>query len=120
MGELGLFYRLATLAFIGGSLVPHGGQNPIEAAKLGCPIIHGPHTRNFSTIYADFDDCGGAVPVMDAASLATLLPRLLADAQARSAMVQAASALVAREEGAMARTMATLVPYLAVIGGKRI
>lgn len=119
MGELGLFYRLATLAFIGGSLVPHGGQNPIEAAKLSCPIIHGPHIRNFSTIYADFDDCGGAIPVADAASLITLLPRLLGDTQARGAMVKAANALVAREEGAMARTLATLAPYLAAIGGKR-
>ena len=41
MGELGLFFRLADAAFIGGSLIPHGGQNPLEAALLGCAIVHG-------------------------------------------------------------------------------
>ena len=43
LGEMGLAYRLAEIAFIGGSLVPHGGQNPFEAAQLDCAILHGPH-----------------------------------------------------------------------------
>ncbi len=63
VGELGLIYRLAPLVFIGGSLVKHGGQNPIEAAKLGAAILHGPHVWNFAEIYAALDDAHGAEPV---------------------------------------------------------
>src|SRR5262249_25094805 len=47
LGELGLFYRLAKIVFIGGSFVEHGGQNPLEAARLGCAILFGPHMHNF-------------------------------------------------------------------------
>jgi 3-deoxy-D-manno-octulosonic-acid transferase len=51
MGELGLFYRIACAAFMGGSLIPHGGQNPLEGARLAVPIIAGPHTANFGETY---------------------------------------------------------------------
>src|SRR6186997_531892 len=60
MGELGLFYRLAPIVFMGGSLVEHGGQNPIEAIKLGASIIHGPHVFNFTDVYEALDAAGGA------------------------------------------------------------
>ncbi len=63
VGELGLIYRVAPAVFIGGSLVKHGGQNPIEAAKLGAAILHGPHVWNFAEIYAALDDAHGAEPV---------------------------------------------------------
>ena len=69
MGELGLFYRLAPLVFMGGSLVPHGGQNPIEPAKLGAAILHGPHVHNFADVYAALDGAGGALPVADGQNL---------------------------------------------------
>ena len=55
LGELGLIYRLAPIVFIGGSLVPHGGQNPIEAVKLKAAIMHGPHVFNFADIYSELD-----------------------------------------------------------------
>ena len=55
VGELGLIYRLAPIVFVGGSLVKHGGQNPIEPAKLGAAILHGPHVWNFAEIYAALD-----------------------------------------------------------------
>ena len=58
IGELGLFYRLAPIVFMGGSLVPHGGQNPIEPAKLGAAILHGPHVHNFVDVYAALDARG--------------------------------------------------------------
>ena len=51
MGELGLFYRLAPIVFMGGSLVEHRRQNPIEAIKLGASIVHGPHVFNFTDVY---------------------------------------------------------------------
>ena len=60
MGELGLFYRLAPIVFMGGSLVAHGGQNPIEAVKLGASIVHGPHVFNFTDVYEALDNAGGA------------------------------------------------------------
>src|ERR1700737_4302281 len=60
MGELGLFYRLAPIVFMGGSLVPHGGQNPSGAVKLGASIVHGPHVFNFSDVYEALDGAGGA------------------------------------------------------------
>ena len=60
MGELGLFYRLSPIVFMGGSLVEHGGQNPIEAVKLGASIVHGPHVFNFSDVYEALDSTGGA------------------------------------------------------------
>src|SRR3954471_1664543 len=60
MGELGLFYRLAPVVFMGGSLVERGGQNPIEAVKLGAAVVHGPHTFNFTDVYAALDAAGGA------------------------------------------------------------
>ena len=55
VGEMGLFYRLSPIVIMGGSLVPHGGQNPIEPAKLGAAILHGPHVQNFEDIYAGLD-----------------------------------------------------------------
>src|SRR3954454_10220730 len=62
MGELGLFYRLAPIVFMGGSLIEHGGQNPIEAVKLGASIVHGPHVFNFTDVYDTLDRAGGAKP----------------------------------------------------------
>ena len=53
LGEMGLAYRLADIAFIGGTLVPHGGQNPFEAAQLNCAILHGPHIVNFEILFDD-------------------------------------------------------------------
>ena len=80
MGELGLIYRLAPVVFIGGSLVKHGGQNPIEAAKLGAAILHGPHVWNFTEIYDALDAAHGAEPVADAERLTAAFGAWLADA----------------------------------------
>lgn len=70
MGELGLFYRLADVALIGGSLIPHGGQNPIEAMKLGCPVIMGPHMENFASVVAAMQQAGIGRQLQAGASLA--------------------------------------------------
>jgi 3-deoxy-D-manno-octulosonic-acid transferase len=113
MGELGLFYRLAPLVFMGGSLVPHGGQNPIEPAKLGAAILHGPHVHNFADIYAALDHAGGALPVTDADRLAAALADLLTDAGLVRAMAQAAAQTVERLTGAIDRTMRSIEPFIA-------
>lgn len=95
LGELGLFYRLSRLAFIGGSLVPHGGQNPLEAARLGCPPLFGPHTGNFEEMTANLLEANAARRVTDAVDLARTAGALIADSEALSQM-----AAKGREAGA--------------------
>jgi 3-deoxy-D-manno-octulosonic-acid transferase len=112
MGELGLFYRLAPIVFMGGSLVEHGGQNPIEAVKLGAAIVHGPHVSNFTDVYQALGDAGGAYRVDDAEALLKRLGQLLADPAARQTSVDAAQRVVDRLGGALDRTVAALEPYL--------
>jgi 3-deoxy-D-manno-octulosonic-acid transferase len=112
MGELGLFYRLAPVVFMGGSLVKHGGQNPIEAVKLGAAIVHGPHVFNFTEVYGALDRAGGARVADGPDALVKQLGRLLADAAARSTLVDAGSRVVGELGGALERTLAALEPYL--------
>jgi 3-deoxy-D-manno-octulosonic-acid transferase len=112
MGELGLFYRLSPVVFMGGSLVPHGGQNPIEAVKLGASIVHGPHVFNFTDVFAALDAAGGARLAGSSEQLVKQLGQMLGDAGARKASIQAAEQVVARLGGALERTLAALEPYL--------
>src|SRR6202012_3935417 len=112
MGELGLFYRLSPIVFMGGSLVPHGGQNPIEAVKLGASIFHGPHVFNFTDVYEALDDAGGAKRADTQEALVKHLGRLLTDPDARDASLAAAERVVADLGGALDRTLAALEPYL--------
>jgi 3-deoxy-D-manno-octulosonic-acid transferase len=112
MGELGLFYRLAGVVFMGGSLVPHGGQNPIEAVKLGAPIVHGPHVFNFTDVYDALDGAGGAHKADGQEALVKQLGELLANPGAREAMLAASERVVAELGGALERTLVALEPYL--------
>jgi 3-deoxy-D-manno-octulosonic-acid transferase len=112
VGELGLIYRLAPIVFIGGSLVRHGGQNPIEAAKLGAAILHGPHVWNFAEIYSALDDARGAVLVNDADLLTAQLGAWLSDPAACAGVADAARATVEGLSGALERTSQSLDPYL--------
>ncbi len=113
MGELGVMYRLAPIVFIGGSLVRHGGQNPIEAAKLGAAILHGPHVGNFTELYAALDSAHGAEPVADADALLAGLEAWLSDPAARTRVADAARATVEGLGGvALERTLQSLDPYL--------
>ena len=112
MGELGLIYRLVPVVFIGGSLVKRGGQNPIEPAKLGAAILHGPHVWNFAEIYAALDQAHGAEPVGDATRLAAGFAAWLRDPAARERAAKAARTTVEALSGALERTLAALEPYL--------
>lgn len=71
LGEMHLWYRLAGVAFVGGSLVPKGGHTPFEPTAYGCPILHGPHVENFKEPYAKLAYAQAAVVVNDAPTLAT-------------------------------------------------
>ncbi|MBR1126297.1 3-deoxy-D-manno-octulosonic acid transferase [Bradyrhizobium lablabi] len=112
MGELGLFYRFSPIVFVGGSLVPHGGQNPIEAVKLGASVVHGPHVFNFSDVYEALDKAGGARLAATPEALVKQLGQLLADSRTREACLTAAEHVVGELGGALDRTMAALEPYL--------
>jgi 3-deoxy-D-manno-octulosonic-acid transferase len=112
MGELGLFYRMAPIVFMGGSLIEHGGQNPIEAVKLGAAIVHGPHVFNFTDVYEALDSAHGAAEVGNAEELAQRIEQWLADQMARQRASLAGSDVVMRLGGALERTLAALEPYL--------
>jgi 3-deoxy-D-manno-octulosonic-acid transferase len=111
MGELGLIYRLAPIVLIGGSLVSHGGQNPIEAARLGAAILHGPYVWNFAEIYSALDAAGGAGQVLDSSKLANCIGTWLQDANARQRAADTALKAMDTLAGALDRTLAALDPY---------
>jgi 3-deoxy-D-manno-octulosonic-acid transferase len=116
LGELGLFYRLAGACLVGGSLVPHGGQNPLEPARLGCPILLGPHTANFAEPVARLLAAGGALRVAGndpAGALAALAEGVLSNPGRAREMAEAAAATVAAAEGLpgqMADALLRLLP----------
>jgi 3-deoxy-D-manno-octulosonic-acid transferase len=111
LGELGLIYRLAPIVFMGGSLIPHGGQNPIEAVKFGAAILHGPHVSNFAEIYAALDRAKGAEMVTDGSRLTTRIGAWLKDRQERERVASAGKRAVDLLGGALERTLAELEPY---------
>ncbi len=112
MGELGLFYRIAPVVFMGGSLVAHGGQNPIEAIKLGAAILHGPHVFNFDDIYDALDQAGGALRAETGEDFVKSLGHLLVNPIARQRSVGAAEGVVSKLGGALDKTISALEPYL--------
>jgi 3-deoxy-D-manno-octulosonic-acid transferase len=111
-GELRDFYASADLIFVGKSLTAHGGQNPIEPALCGRPVVVGPHMENFRPVLADFLEADAVVQVRDAAELDGVFRRLLSDPAAASAMGGRAAALVARKSGALSRTAAAMAEWL--------
>ena len=112
VGELGLIYRLSPVVFIGGSLVRHGGQNPIEPAKLRTAILHGPHVWNFAEIYAALDSAHGAELVNDVNQLTAGFAACLADPDACAHIAEAGRTTVENLSGALDRTLSSLDPYL--------
>ena len=112
MGEMPAYYALADCAYVGGSLLPFGGQNMIEAAACGCPVLIGPHTWNFSEAAVAAVACGAALRVADAGALAESAGRLLGDAAERERMSLAAITFARAHRGATERTMALIEPLL--------
>ncbi len=112
LGELGLFYRLCDIVFVGGSLVAHGGHNPLEPARLGCALVYGPHMFNFKADVAAFAAADAAEVVADADALAKAVAALLDD-PALGARRAAAARLVADAEARVLDIVeAALAPFL--------
>ncbi len=112
LGELAGLYRLAAGAFIGGTLVPTGGHNPLEAARFGVPVAVGPSMENFADIAAAFDEAGAWLRVADAAALGTAWRRWLAAPDAAAELGARGRRLVEANRGALERTVGLLAPIL--------
>lgn len=111
MGEMAAYYSLADLAFIGGSLLPLGGQNLIEAAACGCPVLVGPHTFNFLQATEDAIAAGAAQRVGDADALGELVAALLRDAGRLDAMRRASAEFARAHQGAAERMLGLIARW---------
>ena len=103
-GELALFYACADVVFVGKSLTCHGGQNPIEPAVCGRPVLTGPHMENFPVIMQDFLEAGALIQVADGEALTAAVRSLLKEEEQRRALGQRAAALVESKRGAVRAT----------------
>jgi 3-deoxy-D-manno-octulosonic-acid transferase len=105
LGELGLFYRATNFAFLGGSLVPHGGQNPLEAARLNTAVLTGPYTQNFEDIFGVILAAQGKGRVTSASQLIALVSTLIGSPIAAARLGAMAKAAVQPLGGALSSTM---------------
>ncbi|MES2318564.1 MAG: lipid IV(A) 3-deoxy-D-manno-octulosonic acid transferase [Pseudomonadota bacterium] len=108
MGEMFAYYSACDLAFVGGSLLPLGGQNLIEPCALGKPVLIGPHTFNFALVTEEAIAAGGALCVADATELVSISKKLLVDEKAMGEMGAYALAFANHHRGATARTVGLL------------
>jgi 3-deoxy-D-manno-octulosonic-acid transferase len=112
MGELGLFYSLTGIAFVGGSLIAKGGHNPFEAARLDCAVLHGPDTRNCARMAAELAASGAAETVSDADGLARAVAALLDDPGLRAKRAAAARRVADTGSGVLDAVLERLAPWL--------
>ncbi|MBU0800916.1 MAG: 3-deoxy-D-manno-octulosonic acid transferase [Alphaproteobacteria bacterium] len=115
MGELGLFYRIAPLACIGRSFSNDGGggHNPIEAAQLGCAVIHGPHIQNLAALFDEMNAAGAALRLRDEADFEAQLTRLLTNSFACDELRDRGAAFVMAKAQILDRVMSSLAPVMA-------
>ncbi len=119
IGELGLIFRAAEVVFMGRSLAPGGGHNPIEPAKLGCAILHGPAVEDFADVYAELNAAKAAARVTDAPGLARAAIYLLSQPARMRKMGRAGVEVVERMGGASREIMTAIEPYLAQLAATR-
>jgi 3-deoxy-D-manno-octulosonic-acid transferase len=112
VGELAQLYQVATVVFVGGSLVDTGGHNILEPAVFEKPIVFGPHMQNFAEIARTFLDNGAAIQIRNGRELEPVLMQLLADPVRRASLGAAARALVEANRGARAKTLQTIAQLL--------
>jgi 3-deoxy-D-manno-octulosonic-acid transferase len=116
IGELGTFYALCPIALMGGALIEHGGQNPIEAIRRGAVVLTGPNYHNFREVYAELIRLGGAREVRSADELASMVMTLMSNDAETAKMRQGAEAALSRLGGAMQKTLGALKPFLTATG----
>ena len=112
LGELGLFYRAAPLAFVGNSLMPGGGHNPLEPARLGAMVLSGPRTANFTDAFAALVAGDAARIVADGEALTAAVASLLADPQVVAEAGARAAKIALADTAVLDRVLALLEPLL--------
>ena len=112
LGELGLLYRLAGIAFIGGSITPKGGHNPLEAARLDCTVLHGPDMSNCAAMASALAAAGAAQTVGSAEELAGAVSLLLSDPGTCAARTDAARRVADAGARVLDAVLARLAPWL--------
>lgn len=112
IGDLNGAYALATLVFIGGSLVPHGGQNPIEPAAMGKAVVFGPHMFNFRDIAASMTENLSAVMINESSEMPAIFEILLRDKDKRTVLGQKARQYILGRRGATAMNVRKIAEYL--------
>lgn len=103
LGELGLFYRLSGIAYIGGSMGSHGGHNPLEAAQLDCAIVYGPDMGNFKSVARDLAHAGGAIQIDSGQGLEASIASLLNDPARRECLALAAGRVASENADTVVR-----------------
>ena len=117
LGEMGVLYRLASIVFVGGSLIPHGGQNPLEPARLGSAIVFGPHMGNFTGPVTELNSARAAETVADEDELTEAVARLLSDPAEVGRRVAAAQRVGAGASGMLEVFLDEIRPFLPVKAG---
>ncbi|WP_417822242.1 3-deoxy-D-manno-octulosonic acid transferase [Terasakiella sp.] len=112
MGELGLFYRLSPIVFMGKSLEPLGGQNPLEAARLNCALLCGPYMTNFAEIMVRFAEQDSVLIVHDETEMVKMVTLLLSDEALREEKAQRAHKVAVGEAAVLQRTLSALAPFV--------
>lgn len=112
VGEMGIFYRLSGIVFMGGSLVKHGGQNPLEAARLECAILSGVNTDNFKDVYKEMQHYNGVLVVKDAGDLVAKIDLLMTDHDKLEELADNAINFIDSKSGIIEKYMEYLRPYL--------
>jgi 3-deoxy-D-manno-octulosonic-acid transferase len=120
MGEMGLYYRLADICFIGKTLRTGGGQNPLEPARLGLAILHGPDMSNFAEISREMLATQACRPIVDEEDLTRQLGNLLRDDAARQSLIDAARNYANSKAEVLERTMTAITPLLTGEGGDNV
>jgi 3-deoxy-D-manno-octulosonic-acid transferase len=118
LGELGIFFRLAPIVFMGKSLTGQGGQNPLEPAQLGASVLFGPHMDNFSEIAERMCQASAAERVADEAALASAISRRLSDRRLLAASGARAHDFALAEDGVLDAVLADVIPWLTGRGAK--
>ena len=113
IGELGLFYRMTDIVLVGGSLIPHGGQNPLEPARLHSAVLTGPNTENFHEVFRELTTAGAAEQVQNPDQLILTLRRLLSSNDDVRTMAEAGLRVCGRADSVIGRVMHALQPLIA-------
>lgn len=120
LGEMGLYYRLAPVTFLGGSFNDAGGHNPVEATLAGSALVTGPRVSNARAVYKDFWIAGASVRVREPEGLAAAVARLLDAPEKAGQQSEDARALVEAGRGALQKTLALLAPFLSTGTDSRV